>query len=146
MSRGRRKTRRDARPGMHMNTTILWPIVKAAAIQWDADKAPRLGAALAYYTIFSIAPLLVIAIGISGLVFGQEAAQGQITSQVSNLVGREGGEAIQSMVRSASQPTRGTIGTILGVAMLVFGAAGLFGQLQDALNTIWEVKPKPGRA
>jgi len=107
--------------------------------------APRLGAALAYYTVFSIAPLLVIAIGIAGLIFGREAAQGMIASQIAHLVGEQGGEAIQTMVASANKPGVGTFGTIAGIVMLLFGAAGLFGQLQDALNTIWEVRPKEGR-
>jgi membrane protein len=130
---------------MSVSLTNLWAVLKEAASQWVKDKAPRLGAALAYYTIFSIAPLLVITIGIAGLVFGTEAAHGQITAQVEHLVGRQGGEAVQAMVTSASQPGKGTIGTVLGIAMLLFGAAGLFGQLQDALNTVWEVQPKSGR-
>ncbi|VTT96863.1 Ribonuclease BN OS=Gloeocapsa sp. PCC 7428 GN=Glo7428_4543 PE=4 SV=1: Virul_fac_BrkB [Gemmataceae bacterium] len=120
-------------------------IVFEAASEWVNDKAPRLGAALAYYAIFSIAPLLVIAIAIAGMVLGEEAAQGQISAQVQNLVGAQGGEAVETMVQSANKPGAGTIGSVLGIAMLLFGAAGLFGQLQDALNTIWEVQPKPGR-
>ena len=120
-------------------------ILIEAGSQWNADKAPRLGAALAYYTIFSIAPLLVIAIGVSGLIFGREAAQGLVSSQISHLVGEQGGEAIQTMVASASKPGVGVFGSIAGIAMLLLGAAGLFGQLQDALNTIWEVRPKEGR-
>lgn len=128
-----------------MNVGRLKQIVREAGSQWVADKAPRLGAALAYYTIFSIAPLLVITIAVAGFVFGREAAQGQIAAQVEHLVGRQGGEAIEAMVESASKPGAGTLGSILGVAMLLLGAAGLFGQLQDALNTIWEVKPKEGR-
>jgi membrane protein len=134
--------REDAPP---VNVATLWAVLKEAGSQWGADKAPRLGAALAYYTLFSIAPLLVIAIGIAGLVFGMDAAQGQITGQVEHLVGKQGGEAIQAMVENASQPGKGVLGTVLGVAMLLFGAAGLFGQLQDTLNTVWEVRPKPGR-
>src|SRR5438105_3072177 len=106
---------------------------------------PRLGAALAYYTVFSLAPLLVIAIGLAGLVFGKEAAQGQIGAQIQNLVGEQGGKAVQAMVESASKPGTGILGSVLGIAMLLFGAAGLFGELQDALNTIWGVQPKPGR-
>jgi membrane protein len=125
--------------------TPYWAILKEASMEWVADKAPRLGAALAYYTIFSLAPLLVIAIGVAGIVFGKEAAQGQIAAQVEKLVGQQGGEAIQAMVESGSKPGTGVLGTVLGIAMLFFGAAGLFGQLQDALNTIWEVQPKPGR-
>lgn len=120
-------------------------IVFEAASEWVNDKAPRLGAALAYYAIFSIAPLLVIAIAIAGMVLGEEAAQGQISAQVQNLVGAQGGEAVETMVKSANKPGAGTIGSVLGIAMLLFGAAALFGQLQDALNTIWEVQPKPGR-
>src|SRR5262249_32661102 len=105
----------------------------------------RLGAALAYYTIFSIAPLLVIVIAIVGLVFGREAVEGQIGQQLQDLVGEEGAHALQSMVASASKPGEGTLATVLGIMMLVVGAMGLFGQLQDALNTIWGVQPKPGR-
>jgi membrane protein len=118
-------------------------LAKNAGNQFMVDKAPRLGAALAYYSIFSLAPLLVIAIGIAGLVFGEEAARGQITGQVTRLVGNEGGEAIQSMLESASE--QGGLGTGLGIVMLLFGASGLFGQLQDALDTVWEVQPKEGR-
>jgi membrane protein len=125
--------------------TKYWSVLKKAATQWVANKAPRLGAALAYYTIFSIAPLLVIAIGIAGIVFDKEAAQGQISAQIEKLVGHQGGEAIQTMVQSASKPGKGALGTVLGIVMLLFGAAGLFGQLQDALNTVWGVQPKPGR-
>jgi membrane protein len=128
-----------------VNARVLWRIFRQAGSQWVADKAPRLGAALAYYTIFSIAPLLIITIAVAGLVFGADAARGQITGQVEHLVGRQGGEAVQAMVQNASEPGKGALGTALGVAMLLFGAAGLFGQLQDALNTVWEVRPKPGR-
>jgi membrane protein len=122
----------------------VWEIVKEAGIQWDANKIPRLGAALAYYAMFSLAPLLVISIGVAGLVFGQEAARGQITGQVEHLVGKQGGEVLQTMVESASQPGKGTLGTVVGIVMLLVGATGLFGQLQDALNTVWEVRPTPG--
>jgi membrane protein len=128
-----------------MRITSFWPIVQEAASQWVADKAPRLGAALAYYTIFSIAPLLVIAIGIAGLVFGEETARVELAAQVDHLVGKKGGEAVDAMLESASDPVNGTVGTALGIIMLFLGAAGLFGQLQDALNTVWEVQPKPGR-
>jgi membrane protein len=128
-----------------MGAAAYWPVIRDAGGQWVEDKAPRLGAALAYYTIFSIAPLLVIAIAVAGFVFGPEAARGQITGQVEHLVGRQGGEAVEAMVESASKPGAGAVGTALGAVMLLLGAAGLFGQLQDALNTVWEVRPKPGR-
>jgi membrane protein len=128
-----------------MNVKAVGNVVKDAGSQWVEDKAARLGAALAYYTVFSIAPLLILAITIAGLIFGREAAQGRILEQVNHLVGNQGGDAIRSMLESASQPRAGIVGGILGIAMLLFGAAGLFGQLQDAMNTIWEVEPKPGR-
>src|SRR5438445_8928901 len=120
-------------------------LFKDAGVNWAEDKASRLGAALAYYTLFALAPLLVIIIGVAGLAFGQETAQTQVLGQVQGLVGEEGGKAVGAMVQSAGKPGAGLVGTILGAAMLLFGAAGLFGQLQDALNTIWKVEPKPGR-
>jgi membrane protein len=95
--------------------------------------------------MFSLAPLLVIVIGIAGLVFGQEAAQGKIVEQVQGLVGEQGGEAVQTMLESAGKKDSGLVGSILGIGVLIFGATALFGQLQDALNTIWKVEPKPGR-
>jgi membrane protein len=130
---------------MVMNPKSLWLVIKEAAIQWVDDKAPLLGAALAYYTVFSLAPLLVIVIGIAGLLLGHDAAQVGVTSQLENLVGAKGGEAIRTMLASANQPDSGGVGSVFGIIMLVFGASGLFSQLQDALNTIWHVQPKPGR-
>ncbi len=127
-----------------MRFSLLIQILREAGEHWVADKAARLGAALAYYTIFSLAPLLVIMIGVAGLIFGKEAAQGQVTDQLAHLVGKEGGEAIQAIIENASQPERGSFAMVLGVLMLMLGAAGVFGQLQDALNTIWEVQVKPG--
>jgi membrane protein len=127
------------------NPRDLWSMLKEAGNSFVEDKAPRLGAALAYYTIFSLAPLLVIVLAVAGLVFGKEAASGQIKGQVETLVGEDGGKAVEQMVASADQPQTGTLATVIGIAMLLFGAAVLFGQLQDALNTIWGVQPKPNR-
>lgn len=121
----------------------IWTLLKETYTDWSEDKAPRLAAALAYYTVFSIAPLLVIIIAIAGLVFGQEAVQGQVVEQIRGLVCETGAEAIQTMIANASQPSSSIIATVLGIATLLFGASGLFGELQDALNTIWEVQPKP---
>lgn len=120
-------------------------VLKATFSDWSDDHAPRLGAALAYYTVFSIAPLLLIVVAIAGLVFGRDAAQEQIFGQLSGLVGEGGAEAIQGMLKAADKPHTGIISTVIGIATLLFGATGVFIQLQDALNTIWEVKPKPGR-
>jgi membrane protein len=129
-----------------MRLTGVWTLLKEAVSEWSEDKAPRLGAALAYYTIFSVAPLLIIVIGVAGFVFGWEAAQGQIVGQLQGLLGEEGGKAIQAMIQSASEKkTTGVFATLFGLITLLFGASGVFGELQDALNTIWGVKPKPGR-
>lgn len=128
-----------------MSIKTIWVLLKETFAEWNTDKASRLAAALAYYTIFSLAPLLIIAIAIAGAVFGEEAAKGEIVEQLQGLVGREGAQFIQIAIENASKPNQGTIASIISVVVLLFGASGLFAQLQDALNTIWEVQPKPGR-
>jgi membrane protein len=120
-------------------------LLKDTLHQWLEDKAARLGAALAYYTALSIAPLVVIAIFIAGLVLGKEAAQGQLLDQIRSLVGTQGGQAVETMIAHANKPRTGSFAAILGVITLLAGATGVVVQLQDALNTIWEVAPKPGR-
>ena len=120
----------------------LLDVFKQAAKEFSEDKAPRLGAALAYYTMFSIAPLILVVIAIAGFVFGREAAQGQIFAQLHGLIGAKGAEALQGMVASAAKPKSGMLATIVGIVTLIFGASGVFGQLKDALNTIWNVEPK----
>jgi membrane protein len=126
-----------------MNPKELFAILKEASSDWMEDQAPTLGAALAYYTVFSLAPLLIIAIAIAGLVFGQEAARGQIFDQLRGLLGDASGKAMQDMVQNANQkPATGIIAALIGVVTLLFGASGVFGQLQTSLNAIWGVKPK----
>jgi membrane protein len=122
-----------------LNLKVLGGLFKETFSHWTEDKAPRLGAALAYYTIFSLAPLLIIAIALAGLVFGEQAAQGTIVRQIGGLVGERGAETIQSVLQSAHKPAIGTIVGIFGVVTLMFGASGVFGELQDALNTVWHV-------
>ncbi|MEA2571883.1 MAG: rane protein [Acidobacteriota bacterium] len=117
-------------------------ILKQTLSEFSADKVPRLGAALAYYTIFSIAPLLLIAISVAGLVFGREAVQGQLFIQLRGVLGPTAAEAVQEMVKNASKPASGVVATVVGVVTLILGASGVFGQLKDALNTIWDVEPK----
>lgn len=121
-------------------------LLKGTVTEWREDKVPLWAAALAYYTIFSLAPLLILAIAIAGAAFGEDAARGEIVRQIQGLIGRQGAEAVQTMIENASQPgSGGTIATIFSIATLLFGASGVFGQLQEALNTIWEVKPDPSR-
>ena len=122
-----------------------WELLKETGKEWSEDKVPRLGAALAYYTVFSIAPLLIIAIAVAGLVFGTEAAQGSVQAQLSSFLGKDAAEAIGGMIANARKPSSGIIATILGLVTLLFGASGVFGQLKDAMNTIWGVEAKPGR-
>ncbi len=121
-------------------------ILKEAAWDWMEDQAPTLGAALAFYTVFSLAPLLVITISIAGLVLGQEAAQGQIFDQLRILIGAASAEAVQDVVQNANaKPATGVLTAIIGFLALLFGASGVFGELQASLNAIWGVEPKPGR-
>ncbi|NJO40966.1 MAG: YihY/virulence factor BrkB family protein [Cyanobacteria bacterium CRU_2_1] len=122
-------------------------LIKATAVEWNEDKVPLLAASLAYYTVFSLAPLLLIAIAIAGAFFGEEAARGELVRQFQGLIGRDGAEAIQTMIQNTQKPNSGgTIATIFGIVTLLLGASGVFGQLQEALNTIWDVKPKPGKS
>ena len=114
----------------------------ALRASWD-DNVPRLGASLAYYTLFAIAPVLLVAIAIAGLAFGAEAVRGEIVGQIDQLVGREGAQAVQSLLEGASQRRAGHLATILGSVTLMLAATGAFLELQTALNTIWRVKPNP---
>lgn len=119
-------------------------MLKEAFEDWKDDKAPRLGAALAYYTIFSLAPLLLIAVAIAGLAFGREAAQGRIVDEIGGVLGKQGGEAIQAMVEGARKPAEGILATVTGVVALLFGASGAFNELRQAMNTVWEVPERAG--
>ncbi len=128
-----------------MRFSVVWGLLKETFEEWNKDKVSRLAAALAYFTIFSVAPLLIIAIAIAGAVFGSQAANNEIVGQLQGLIGKPGAELIQTAITNASQPKQGNIASIVSVILLLFGASGLFAQLQDALDTIWEVQPKPGR-
>lgn len=128
-----------------MSVKQFWRLLKATFKEWNEDKVSRLAAALAYYTIFSIAPILVIAIAIAGAIFGEDAARGQIVGQIQGLVGRDGAEVIETAIANAGQPgsNEGLIASLINLALLIFGATGVFAELQGALNTIWEVTPRP---
>jgi membrane protein len=122
-----------------LNLKVIGGLFRETFTDWMDDKAPRLGAALAYYTVFSVAPLLIIATAVAGLVFGEQAAQGSVVHQIRGFIGERGAEAIQSILQSAHKPAIGTIVGLFGIVTLLFGASGVFGELQDALNTVWHV-------
>jgi membrane protein len=121
----------------------IFQLFKEAFDEWNEDKAPRLAAALSYYTVFSLAPLLIVVIAVAGLFWGQEAVQGRLDEQIQGLVGRDGADMIQEIIVNARRPQESMVATILGLVTLLLGASGVFGQLQDALNTVWGVQPKP---
>lgn len=124
----------------------IWAPIGETFSDFSSDRCPRLSAALSYYTIFSLAPLLIIVISVAGLIWGREAVQGELMAQFSDLIGEQGAGQIETMVANASsQPRAGVIALVVGIATLLFGAIGVFTQLKDALNTVWEVKLKsPG--
>ena len=127
-----------------MKPKSLWKLLKTIFIKWLDDDPFQSAAALSYYTLFSLAPLLIIAIAVAGFVFGREAAQNQIVSTIQGLIGQESAQAVQAMIQNASnRPKTGMISTLFGGIVLLFGAGGVVGQLQTALNTIWEVRAQP---
>ncbi len=121
-------------------------LLKQTFSEWLKDKAPQLGAALAYYTVFSLAPLVLLLLAIVGLLFHNDPAGAwkKITEQMSYFLDKSAVEVVQNIAQKASQPNKGLLATTIGVVLALFGASGVFGQLQDALNTIWGVKAKPG--
>ena len=125
---------------------FLWHLMKVTVTEFFEDRAPRLGAALAFYTLFSIAPLLVISVAVASLFFGADAVQGQLKHQLIGIVGEDIAGGIQSMVAAThNQMHIGVVSSILGVLVLLFGATGVFVELKDSMNTIWGVEEKPGR-
>ncbi len=132
-----RAVRRDKKVGMHLKQ--LWDLIRKSVEAWVDDYASSMGAALAYYTLFSIAPLLIIAIAVAGLVFGQDAARGEIVAQIQDLIGAEGAIAVQGLLKSASQPAQDILATVISIVTLVIGATTVFGELQSDLDRIWRV-------
>jgi membrane protein len=119
-------------------------VLKEAALEWDRDNVSRLAAALSYYTVFSLAPLLVIAVAVAGLIFGEQAARGEIVEQIRGLIGRPGAELVETAIANAGRPgSGGVLATVVGLVTLAIGATGTFNQIQGGLNTVWEVAPKP---
>jgi membrane protein len=126
-----------------MKLRAILVLIKETARQWYAHDTFQLGAALAYYTVFSMAPVLIIAIGIAAVVFGQQRAQEQVIEEIEQTLGSTIGEAIRDTMRYAHNSHSGAIATIVGVGVLLFGATSVFAQLQTALNTVWGVKLRP---
>jgi membrane protein len=114
-------------------------LLNKAGAAWLVDNAPRLGAALAFYTLFSIAPVLIVAVSVAGLAFGRTAAQGEIVRQFQGLMGTQGAKAVESIIQSTNRPALGVFATLLALLAIVIGASGAFNELQDALNIIWRV-------
>jgi membrane protein len=125
-----------------MNLRKIARLFRETFKEWQEDNAARIAAALAYYAVFSISPLLVIAIAIAGTFFGQQTAQDQITEQLTALVGKDG---VLMALDNISQPEIRGVASLISVGVLLLGASGFFAQLQDALNTVWKVKPQPGQ-
>jgi membrane protein len=128
-----------------MKLRAIPALLQETGFEWYADRGPRLGAALAFYTLFSLAPLLIIITAIAALAYGQEVAHAQIIRQIEELIGREGADAIRTIIENAARPSSGLAATLIGLATLLFGATIVFSELQDALNTIWDIPPKPER-
>lgn len=127
-------------------TARVFGLFKATAREWNDDKCPQLGAALAYYTVFSLAPLVLVLLAVFGLIFGSsEQAREKITGQLRYLIDPSGVKVVQDIAANAAEPKGGILATAIGIIIGLFGASAVFGQLQDALNTIWGVKPKPGK-
>lgn len=119
-------------------------LLKEAARGWIEHRAQRLGASLAFYTTLALAPLSIIAIAVAGYFFSEDAARGGIVGQIENFVGRETAIAIETLIEKASEPHQSRIATVISIVLLCFGATGVFVELKDSLDTIWEVKHKPG--
>jgi membrane protein len=129
-----------------MTRKSFWQFLKDIFTQWIEDEPFLLASSLSYYTLFSLTPLLVIAIAVAGFVFGREAAQNQIVETIGGMIGAGSAQAIQGMIENASNnPKTGMISTVLGAVALLFGAGGVVGQLTTSLNKIWGVVPKSGQ-
>lgn len=126
-----------------MSLQAIKKLLKRVFEEWSDDNASRLAAALAYYTVFSLAPLLVLCVIAATQIFDEEIARRSIQLQIQGLVGQPGADVIEEIISNASGPTGGILATIIGIATLLFGASGVFGELQNALNVIWDVPPQP---
>ena len=127
-----------------MSLKAVYVLFKKACSAWADDNAPSMGAALAFYTVFSLAPVLIVAVSVAGVAFGQKVAEGELSWQLQGLLGEAGARAVQAILQSANRPALGILATAMGIATLLVGASGAFVELQDALNKIWKVQRRPG--
>jgi membrane protein len=130
-----------ARRVIALGWTDLLALISSAIDNWFEHNVPRLGASVAFYTLLSLAPLLIIVIAVAGAVFGKEAAEGQLVWQIQDLIGRDGAETVQTLLKGAQKPVAGSLATIFGLLTLFYGAGTVVSELRDALNTIWCVPP-----
>jgi membrane protein len=131
---------------MKRKLQAAWDLMTTTVAEWSEDRVPRMGAALACYSVFSIAPLVILVIAVASLVFRRDQVEGAIRGELEHTFGEPVANAIAGIVTNAEQSGSTTAATIVGLLVLLFGASGVFGELQDALNSIWKVQPKPGRA
>ena len=134
-----RNTMRAFSGDLRTNLRACWSLAKQVIDSWLADYAPSMGAALAFYTVFSLAPLLLIVIAVAGLVFGEDAARGEIVAQLRSMMGEAGANTVQELLVSVRRPGEGLLATAVGLGLLFVGATTVFGELQDALDRIWRV-------
>jgi len=127
-----------------MNYKTIWTILRQTFGAWNDHEAPRLGAALAFYTTLSLAPLVVLLTAIVGLIAGHSTAESQLLTQVQETVGPQGANLVKEMIKATQKPASGAIASVIGVMTLLFGASGVFGELRAALNKMWDIKPRSG--
>ncbi len=131
---------------MKLKTKSIWNFIKDVFDKFIDDKAPKLGAALSFYTIFSLAPLLIIAISVAGSIFGRKAARGEIVGQIRSLIGDEGARVVQTALKNAHLGHESGIALIISIVTLIIASTIVFVDLQESLDMVWKVKPKPGRS
>jgi len=131
---------------LKLNFKKIWEFIVAVFDKWINDKAPKLGASLAFYTMFSLAPLLVIAISIAGFIFGADAARGELVGQIEGLIGTEGAQVVQTALKNTNDTESGIIAIVISFVTLLIGSTVVFAELQESLNIVWRVKPKPERS
>lgn len=130
------------RPSATSRLKTWWKLLKQTASEFSDDNASRIGAALAYYTVFSIAPIVVVAVSVAGFVFGEEAARGQLSAQLDSLLGAQAADMVETMVENTDKSGGGVFATVAGLVTLLLGASSVFVQLRGALNAMWDVKPQ----